>query len=413
MKLPTRAFANLVWRARCSGFESKFKKLGILCGMLVFTGLLAALFFNIFVSYAIALDGQVVGRAPSLSKAEKLVSEAENYASGELGYNFSFMGVTYTASIGLADDPEDVTGSMLSRVDALDKMCLVTVDGRTVGALESESQVNAMLAAITARYVTDKTVSIYFKQDVQVKYGYVGEYTLRDMEAIKDLLDPENLSSPFALTVVTEEQDTELFEVEYGSDEVFDMDMYEGEYELIREGVYGQSERQIQIIYLNGVQSEYNITGTRVVTEPVNEVLAYGAKVGDTESTGNYQWPCEGVITSGFGYRNVTVGSTYHKGVDIASAAGTPIYASDGGVVTYAGWASGYGNFVRIEHDNGDVTAYGHMRAILVHEGDQVSQGQQIGEMGTTGVSTGNHCHFEIRIGGTLFVDPLEYLPER
>ncbi|MBQ3403967.1 MAG: G5 domain-containing protein, partial [Oscillospiraceae bacterium] len=325
MRLPTRAFANLVWRARCSGFEGKFKKLGIACGMLVFTGVLAVLFFNIFVSYAIAVDGQVVGKAPSLSKAEKIVSDAERYASGELGYDFSFMGVTYAASIGLADDPEEVTGAMLSRVDALDRMCLVTVDGHTVGALESEAQVNAMLAAITARYVTDRTESIYFKQDVQVRYGYVGEYTIRDLETVRSMLDPENESSPYALTVVTEERETEPFEVEFGSDEVFDMDMFEGEYELIREGVYGQSEREYRVIYINGVRSEAKETGTRVITEPINEVLAYGAKVGDTESTGNYQWPCEGVLTSGFGYRTVSVGSSYHTGIDIASSAGTPI----------------------------------------------------------------------------------------
>ena len=90
-----------------------------------------------------------------------------------------------------------------------------------------------------------------------------------------------------------------------------------------------------------------------------------------------------------------------HPGIDLAGAYGTPIYATADGTVLRAGWNSGgYGNLVEIDHGRGITTRYGHMSAILVQAGDHVTRGQQIGRMGSTGRSTGNHLHYEVRIDG-------------
>lgn len=101
-------------------------------------------------------------------------------------------------------------------------------------------------------------------------------------------------------------------------------------------------------------------------------------------------------------------GST-HTGIDFAARAGTHIYSWRDGKVTFAGWSGGYGNFIIVDHGNGFVTRYAHCSKIAVKKGQTVSQGQIIGYVGTTGNSTGNHLHFEIKVNGR-FVNPRNYL---
>ncbi|MBO0350207.1 peptidoglycan DD-metalloendopeptidase family protein [Phormidium pseudopriestleyi FRX01] len=129
----------------------------------------------------------------------------------------------------------------------------------------------------------------------------------------------------------------------------------------------------------------------------------------DSQPTFNgYIWPAHGVFTSGYGWR----WGRMHRGIDIAGPTGTPIYAAATGVVVTAGWNSGgYGNLVEIEHPDGSVTLYAHNHRIMVQEGQQVDQGQQVAEMGSTGFSTGPHLHFEIHPSGQGAVNPMALLP--
>lgn len=116
-------------------------------------------------------------------------------------------------------------------------------------------------------------------------------------------------------------------------------------------------------------------------------------------------------FTSGFGVRSDPFGrgAAMHAGVDIRGAYGTPIYATADGVVGRAGWASGYGNLVELNHGRGIETRYGHLSAILVQPGQNVKRGQLIARMGSTGRSTGNHLHYEVRLDGTA-VNPMPFL---
>lgn len=123
-----------------------------------------------------------------------------------------------------------------------------------------------------------------------------------------------------------------------------------------------------------------------------------------------YTWPARGVLTSGYGPR----WGRMHRGVDIAGPVGTPIFAAATGVVVRAGWNSGgYGNLVDIQHPDGSLTRYGHNSRLLVRSGQQVRQGEQIAEMGSTGYSTGPHLHFEVHLPGSGTVNPMAYLPSR
>ena len=122
-------------------------------------------------------------------------------------------------------------------------------------------------------------------------------------------------------------------------------------------------------------------------------------------------WPVNGVVTSPYGYRTHPIFGTtiYHSGIDIGVVYGTPVHAADGGVVVEAGWISGYGYAVIIDHGNGLSTLYGHNQELAVSEGQSVSQGQVIAYAGSTGNSTGPHVHFEVRANGDP-VDPSAYL---
>jgi murein DD-endopeptidase MepM/ murein hydrolase activator NlpD len=124
-----------------------------------------------------------------------------------------------------------------------------------------------------------------------------------------------------------------------------------------------------------------------------------------TPSAAGLIWPVSGPVVSPFGMR----WGRMHEGIDIAVGYGTPIHAAASGRVVYAGWMSGYGNLVAIDHGNGLSTAYGHQSRIAVSNGQTVSQGQVIGYVGCTGHCFGPHLHFEVRINGTP-VDPMGYL---
>lgn len=126
-----------------------------------------------------------------------------------------------------------------------------------------------------------------------------------------------------------------------------------------------------------------------------------------------FSMPVKGAVrfTSGFGGRDDPFGRGWrrHEGQDLAGAYGTPILATADGVVTFAGWESGYGRLIKIKHDFGIETRYGHLSQIRVNVGDRVSRGDRIGDMGNSGRSTGTHLHYEIRIGGDA-INPMTFI---
>lgn len=141
-----------------------------------------------------------------------------------------------------------------------------------------------------------------------------------------------------------------------------------------------------------------------VVPRPRRQFLAQGPATAGFSAPGGgiFSWPARGIITQYYAW--------YHPGNDIANSSAPPITASDGGVIVYAGWdPTGYGNKIDINHGNGYITRYAHMSNIYVTSGQSVSRGQLIGQMGSTGRSTGTHLHFEIHFKG-IPVNPLSIL---
>lgn len=144
-----------------------------------------------------------------------------------------------------------------------------------------------------------------------------------------------------------------------------------------------------------------------------------GGTVHAPQSNGTWIKPTNGRLTSPYGWRNLGAGPEFHYGVDLANATGTPIWAAADGVVSYAAPLSSYGNVVIVTHSiDGQIytTVYAHLSAFNVSVGQEVTQGQQIAAMGSTGRSTGPHLHFEVHIGpwkgqAVGSVNPLKYIP--
>lgn len=131
-------------------------------------------------------------------------------------------------------------------------------------------------------------------------------------------------------------------------------------------------------------------------------------------ATGTYIWPCPSstYVTSAFGMREHPLfgDERPHSGIDISGSAGSEVMAADSGTVAVATYSSSYGNYVTIYHSNGDYTLYAHMSSLAVTAGQNVTQGDVIGYVGSTGWANGPHLHFEIRVNGST-VDPLSYFP--
>ncbi len=168
-----------------------------------------------------------------------------------------------------------------------------------------------------------------------------------------------------------------------------------GEIEADKEELEKQEQRLLA--ESNAIEAQLrNISGTQPVSV----------------SPGGFIWPVNGSLSSGFGMRLHPILGDYrmHTGIDIGAGYGTPIKASKDGIVIFSGWKGGYGNTVIINHGGGIATLYAHASSIAVGSGSQVSQGQAIAYVGSTGYSTGPHLHFEVRLNGTP-QNPMNYLP--
>jgi murein DD-endopeptidase MepM/ murein hydrolase activator NlpD len=149
-----------------------------------------------------------------------------------------------------------------------------------------------------------------------------------------------------------------------------------------------------------------------VHAEEITKAAAFAQERAEREARLNrplFVMPTKGVWTSGFGYR----WGVLHGGIDIANSIGTPIYAVSDGVVIDVGPTAGYGAWVKIRHNDGTVTLYGHVNTWLVNKGERVMAGDQIATIGNRGNSTGPHCHFEVLLNGTNRIDPVPWLAQR
>ncbi|WP_304965062.1 peptidoglycan DD-metalloendopeptidase family protein [uncultured Oscillibacter sp.] len=424
------------------------------------------LFFSTYTNgVTVTYDGKVLGSLSSEAEAEEARAELEQVTARTLGRSFTIDDSLIQYSSGLLRrqdlvDKEVYEEALSEEVGMVTAAYCLYVDGERIGATPYQGALEQLLKQIQLSATNEGTISVSFAENVEVKeeyvptdslmnLGYVAEtlystktaevtYTVAKGDTWSEIAEDHGLTSkeleslnpgynidklqigeiltmsasvPYlTMTVVQQERyvDSVAFDVEYTDSP----DIYVGDYKVTSAGEYGAADTVANVTYINGQETERTVLSSVTLRQPVTEYRLQGTKPRPTWlPTGSFRWPTTGRISSRFGGRSSPggIGSTNHKGIDIAVPRGTPIYAADGGTVTYSGWMGGYGYLVQIDHGNGYVTRYGHNSSLTVSVGQKVYKGQQIARAGSTGNSTGNHCHFEVRYNGVA-KNPLNYL---
>jgi murein DD-endopeptidase MepM/ murein hydrolase activator NlpD len=436
----------------------------ILAAALVFSGALFAQSHTLGTS--VRINGQTVGVVADRQTYNAAKDFVAASASEALGYEFSYeaegQNITAVPVIVSKDsllDQESLENAICDASGIVTYSYVLNIDGKAVGATGHSEIIESLLKQKLNQYVTADTISAEFVQDIEISHEIISAdekdalgsildvvnstakakqvYTVRDGDTWSEIAESYEMSSADLLalnpgcnmdkiqigqeltvsaeipllSVKTINHESYVSSVPYDVEKQNNDSMYVGQTKVLSTGTNGKADVVANVSYINGVESQRDVVSSVTTTAPVNEVVAVGTKERPaTMASGSFSWPANGRLSSTYGYRTVLGVYRMHKGIDIAGYYGAPVCAADGGMVTYAGWMSGYGYLVIITHGNGYQTYYGHNSKLLVSVGTKVYKGQQIAKMGSTGRSTGNHCHFEIRFNGST-VNPLRYLP--
>ena len=425
-----------------------------------------AIFFSFYtLGTTVEYNGNVVDTVASASQARKAAAKLESVTTETLGksYEIAKDAIHYSTAFVRRSDVTDTTTFEQDLADELGQVTYgysLYVDDELIGSTQYAGALDELLEQIKQMYVSTDTLTVDFVENVRIAEGYVPTESVMNLGTIAELLnstkagevtytvvkgdtwgqiannngmtaaelealnpgydinrihigDALTLSNavPYLTVKVTERQNY-IEDINYDVNYVNDSSMYQGDERVISKGTYGSADIVADVTYVNGEEQERTVISSVTLTDPVAETRARGTKVRPTwYPTGSFRWPCSGRITSYFGYRNTGIrgATSNHKGIDIACARGTPIYAADGGRVIFSGYKGAMGYVVIIDHNNGYVTYYEHNGSLLVSAGQTVYKGQQIAKAGRSGVASGVHCHFGIQRNGT-YVNPLNYL---
>ena len=413
-------------------------------------------------AYVVEVDGQEVGIFANEEEADIILGNVETRAASILGDDYSYdpevsLTPVYAAPDALSDAAQ-VEDMLFDEVGALMEAYAISVDGEELGCAATKDELYQMLDEIAQPYLTEDAIHYEFVEDVRIYPVELPSNTQFDLGPIRDILTtleveeavyvvekgdtfnaiaysldmyPNELSILNPDVIVNKlwvgqeliiQQAVPYLSVRVTTDETYEAviespieyidtaDLYVGSTKVKEQGEDGLALVNAKVIYVNGMEVEREVLESTTLKEATTTYVYNGTTPRPaTASNGYFIWPVRGTITSNFGGRNLWGSYDFHLGLDIACRYGTPIKAADGGTVIKAGWSGSYGILVALRHDDGTVTYYGHNSSALVSVGQKVYQGQTIALAGSTGNSSGPHCHFEVRINGTS-VNPRNYL---
>lgn len=345
-----------------------------------------------------------------------------------------------SAAVGAYFSGEDIAAAeipvVLADGSVIKQPWYIEVDGQRIAVVRTEEDADMVLEELIDKYssgtgedtacvAADDRASVL---DVELKENVsVGRMELKNGDSSPDILDRQEAGEKIEtgddgdsmITVVVTEEKTEDEKIDYDREYKADDTLYTGQTRVETEGRAGEKEVRKKIVMENGKTVKEEILEENIVKEPEDEIILTGTRAiggADGASSGTDEgvsrdtsatysplmMPVDYVyVSSGFGTR----WGRLHRGVDLALAQGSPIYAADSGTVYFAGDGGGYGNLVKVDHGNGMQTYYAHCSSLLVTSGQKISRGEKIALTGSTGNSTGPHLHFEVIINGKC-IDP-------
>ncbi|MBR6033998.1 MAG: M23 family metallopeptidase [Clostridia bacterium] len=278
---------------------------------------------------------------------------------------------------------------------------VVTLSGETIGVVRNKQEIEDAINDYTQN-VTEDIAYINLEEMPKFELKFVGKDEQTSEEDVLIAVKDSAIVTyrRYAITLEGEQKAV-----------VYSLDEAKNVVEEIKEEFDGDLDLNIGVVEI--YESNYiALESVETAVATINDDALVQEKLKEKEATVNgvtlhlpLSETAKTMISSRFGSRN----GGYHSGLDIATASGTPIYATASGTVTYAGWQGGYGNLVIISHGNGVETYYAHCSKIYVSKGDTVETGDLISAVGSTGNSTGPHLHLEVRINGVA-QNPQNYL---
>lgn len=335
------------------------------------------------------------------SARELLAADSETLTwDVEPSYTLAIGGETMTEN-EIANEILRISGSEITEGTA------IYVDGSLQMVTTEGDHLRHFLNTIKAPWEdpTSSTTRVSFAHDLHLVDGiYLTDSVTPYHDVIAALQDNDSA----ILQVKVTQSVTDVQEIPYDTETQEDSELDFGKSETAQAGVPGSEAVTRELTYINGELIDDQVVNVQVLQSPTPEIIRRGTRLKNGMvgklGTGTFIWPVP-QYKSISRWADLRKGSSsYHRGVDITAPYGTPIYASDSGtVIEVVNMHWSWGNYVKIDHGNGYTTLYAHMSSFAVSLGDTVSQGQVIGYVGSTGQSTGNHCHFEMAYNDVLF----------
>lgn len=398
----------------------------------IISGLVIAFLFSHYINYSYSYNGRNMGIVREQKDVLDVLDLVSEELTQEYGLKVAIDGATdikFKPVLSFKkeiDGPDNVLKKFTYMGDLQTKAYGFFVDGIRIGTVQSEEDGNNVVQAFINKYIRGKAGDYEYvgiNENVRISEVDVPLTQISSKESMLKILDngtvresritDENGNEKILteevpiLTVKTIGEETFTETIDYKTETIESDQYYEGDEFVDTYGSEGKRAVTARVTRVNGEVVEREEIKSEVIIEPVNRVVIKGTRTKPpTQGTGTFILPVNGgVDTSSFGWR----WGRMHEGIDIGASTGTPIMAADGGTVITAGWNGGYGLCVDIDHGGGVMTRYGHCSSIYVSVGEQVFQGQTIAAVGSTGWSTGPHCHFEIRIDGVAY-NPLDFV---
>ena len=390
--------------------------MGYLLPVAATAGLLVLVHTGLSLPFAlrVTVNGQTVGyvaseeafdnaRADVLARVnsarELLAADSETLSwDVEPSYTLSISASTMTES-EVANEILRISGSEISEGTA------VYIDGDLRYVTTEGDHLRSYLNRIKAPWEdpASSTTRVSFAHGLRLVDGI---YLTDSVVPYADVLAGLQANEGEALQVKVSESVPETQEIPYDTQTQEDSELYCGKSETVQQGVPGSEAVTRKLTYINGTLIDDQVVDVQVLQSPTPEIIRRGTRLKNGMigklGTGTFICPVP-QYKSISRWANLQVRGG-HRGVDIAAPYGTPICASDSGtVVEVVKMHYSWGNYVTIDHGNGYKTLYAHMSSFAVQLGDTVTQGQVIGYVGSTGDSTGNHCHFEMSYNDVLF----------